>query len=197
MKNLRDRVAVITGGAGGIGLAMAERFAAQGMNVAVADVDAVAAAGAADRLRRAGAPDALGLAVDVRRPDSLEALADAVYARWGAAHVLCNNAGVQLPGRLWEFTPEEWDWLLSVNLLGVVNGIRVFVPRMIAGAAPGHIVNTASVGGLVAYPGIGIVHRLQVRGRRALGDAPPGSRRRRRGDPRVGAGARPDGERPA
>jgi len=105
MKNLRDRVAVITGGAGGIGLAMAERFAAQGMNVAVADVDAVAAAGAAERLRSAGAPDALGLAVDVRRPDSLEALADAVYARWGAAHVLCNNAGVQLPGRLWEFTP--------------------------------------------------------------------------------------------
>jgi NAD(P)-dependent dehydrogenase (short-subunit alcohol dehydrogenase family) len=156
MKNLRDRVAVITGGAGGIGLAMAERFAAEGMNVAVADVDAVGAAGAADRLRRAGAPDAVGLAVDVRRPDSLEALADAVYARWGAAHVLCNNAGVQLPGRLWEFTAEEWDWLLSVNLLGVVNGIRAFVPRMIAGAAPGHIVNTASVGGLVAYPGIGM-----------------------------------------
>jgi NAD(P)-dependent dehydrogenase (short-subunit alcohol dehydrogenase family) len=156
MNDLRDRVAVITGGASGIGYAMAGRFAAEGMRVALADVDGWAAAAAADRLRAVGAGEAVGVAVDVRRPESVEALATAVYERWGAAHVLCNNAGVQMPGRAWEFTAAEWDWVLGVNLLGVVHGIRAFVPRMIAGGEPGHIVNTASVGGLVAYPGIGM-----------------------------------------
>jgi NAD(P)-dependent dehydrogenase (short-subunit alcohol dehydrogenase family) len=154
MKDLRDRIAVITGGASGIGNAMAERFAAEGMKVAVADLDGAAAQDAAGRLPSAGAPDALGLPVDVRRPESLEALAVAVYDRWGATHILCNNAGVQMPGRAWEFTAEEWDWLLGVNLLGVVHGIRAFVPPMIERGDPGHIVNTASVGGLVAYPGL-------------------------------------------
>lgn len=154
MKELRDRVAVITGGASGIGYALAERFAAEGMRVALADVDGEAAGRAAEGLHSVGAAEALGLAVDVRRPESVEGLAATVYERWGAAHVLCNNAGVQMPGRAWEFTAEEWEWLLGVNLLGVVLGIRAFIPRMIAGGEPGHVVNTASVGGLVAYPGI-------------------------------------------
>jgi NAD(P)-dependent dehydrogenase (short-subunit alcohol dehydrogenase family) len=154
MRDLRDRVAVITGGAGGIGRAMAERFAAEGMRVALADVDGQAAERAAAHLRSAGAAAAIGLAVDVRGAERVEALADAVYQSWGVVHVVCNNAGVQMPGRAWEFTAEEWDWLLGVNLFGVVHGIRSFVPRMIAGREPGHIVNTASVGGLVAYPGI-------------------------------------------
>ena len=156
MKDLRDRVAVVTGGASGIGYAMAERFAAEGMRVAVADVDGTAAARAAERLRELGGRDALGLAVDVRLADSVEGLAAAVYDRWGGTHVLCNNAGVQMPGRAWEFTAEEWEWMLGVNLLGVVHGIRAFVPRMLEAGEPCHVVNTGSVGGLVAYPGIGM-----------------------------------------
>jgi NAD(P)-dependent dehydrogenase (short-subunit alcohol dehydrogenase family) len=154
MKDLRDRVAVITGGASGIGYAMAERFAAEGMRVAVADVDGAAAEQAAELLQESSGGEAVGLAVDVRRAESVEVLAAAVYERWGATDVLCNNAGVQMPGRAWEFTPEEWEWLLGVNLLGVVHGIRAFVPRMLEAGEPGHVVNTASVGGLVAYPGI-------------------------------------------
>ena len=156
MQELTGRVAVITGAAGGIGYAMAERFAREDMRVVVTDIDAQAAAATAQGLAAATGTETLGLGVDVRSAETVEALAAMVYERFGAAHVLCNNAGVQLPGRAWEFTAEEWNWMLGVNLLGVVNGVRSFVPRMLAGREPGHIVNTASVGGLVAYPGLGM-----------------------------------------
>jgi NAD(P)-dependent dehydrogenase (short-subunit alcohol dehydrogenase family) len=151
MDELRERVAVVTGAAGGIGLALCERFAAEGMRVVMADVDPGRLEAAAERL---GA-DVLAVPTDASSPDAVEALARAAVGRFGAVHVLCNNAGVTRPGPIWEAELEEWDWLLAVNLSGVFHGIKAFVPRMIERGEPAHIINTASIGGLLAYPELG------------------------------------------
>jgi NAD(P)-dependent dehydrogenase (short-subunit alcohol dehydrogenase family) len=156
MDSLLGRVAVVTGGASGIGYALCEAFAGEGMRVVVADVNAGAVTAAAERLAAESGAETLAVPVDVSSWDQVDELAARAAERFGAVHVLCNNAGVQLPGRAWEFTPKEWDWLLGVNLGGVVHGIRAFVPGMIERGEPGHIVNTASIGGLLAYPGIGM-----------------------------------------
>ena len=147
MKQLRDRVAVVTGAASGIGLALAERFVAEGMKVVMADIEAAALATAADALKRR-APAVLATQVDVSRPDDLERLARETYAAFGAAHVLCNNAGVAVIGAVHEHTLADWQWVINVNLWGVIHGVRAFVPRMLAGGDEGHIVNTASMAGL-------------------------------------------------
>jgi NAD(P)-dependent dehydrogenase (short-subunit alcohol dehydrogenase family) len=147
MKQLRDRVAVVTGAASGIGLALAERFVAEGMKVVMADIEAEALATAADALKRR-APAVLATQVDVSRPDDLERLARETYAAFGAAHVLCNNAGVAVIGAVHEHTLADWQWVINVNLWGVIHGVRAFVPRMLAGGDEGHIVNTASMAGL-------------------------------------------------
>jgi NAD(P)-dependent dehydrogenase (short-subunit alcohol dehydrogenase family) len=147
MKQLRDRVAVVTGAASGIGLALAERFVAEGMKVVMADIEAEALATAADALKRR-APALLATQVDVSRPDDLERLARETYAAFGAAHVLCNNAGVAVIGAVHEHTLADWQWVINVNLWGVIHGVRAFVPRMLAGGDEGHIVNTASMAGL-------------------------------------------------
>jgi len=150
MQELRDKVAVVTGGASGIGLALARVFVAEGMRVVIADIEEPALAAALDELVTAGAPvDAVH--VDVTDLASVEALADAVYERHGACHVLCNNAGVGAPSaKIWSTTPNDWRWVFGVNVTGVVNGILVFVPRMLAGGEPGHIVNTSSPDGPIA-----------------------------------------------
>jgi NAD(P)-dependent dehydrogenase (short-subunit alcohol dehydrogenase family) len=149
MQDLRDKVAVVTGGASGIGLALARAFVAEGMRVVIADVEASALAGALDELGAATSVDALY--ADVTDLASVEALADAVYRRHGACHVLCNNAGVGAPSaKVWSTTPNDWRWVFDVNVTGVVNGILVFVPRMLDGGAPGHIVNTSSPDGPIA-----------------------------------------------
>ena len=154
LPDLQGRSAVVTGAGGGIGRALAGALARAGANIVVADIDAGRAHAAAAGIAEETGVKAIGAGVDVSRPEQVDALAALARDQLGGVHVLCNNAGVQLPGKTWEFTASEWDWLLGVNLFGVINGIRSFVPAMIASGEPGHVVNTASVGGLVAYPGI-------------------------------------------
>jgi NAD(P)-dependent dehydrogenase (short-subunit alcohol dehydrogenase family) len=147
VKNFRDRVAVVTGAASGIGLALAERFAAEGMKVVMADIEAGALATASEALRRHAAT-VLAIRVDVSRPEDVERLADETYRAFGAAHVVCNNAGVGVIGAVHEHTLEDWQWVINVNLWGVIHGVRAFLPRMLAGGDEGHFVNTASIAGL-------------------------------------------------
>lgn len=154
MQELPGKVAVVTGAASGIGYALCEAFAAEGMRIAMADVDPAGLDGAAERLVADTGADVLAVPTDVMKWDEVAALEARVVDRFGAAHVLCNNAGVQLPGVTWEFTRQEWEWVLGVNLGGVVHGIEAFVPGMVARGHRGHVVNTASIGGLVAFPGL-------------------------------------------
>jgi NAD(P)-dependent dehydrogenase (short-subunit alcohol dehydrogenase family) len=151
VQELRGRVAVVTGAASGIGLALAQRFAAEGMKVVLADVEARALRLAEDELRGKAA-DLLAVEVDVSKPDDLERLARETYAAFGAAHVVCNNAGVAVMGAVHEHSLADWEWVLGVNLWGVIHGVRAFVPRMLAGGQDGHIVNTASIAGLTTSP---------------------------------------------
>jgi NAD(P)-dependent dehydrogenase (short-subunit alcohol dehydrogenase family) len=151
MKRFRDRVAVVTGAASGIGLALAARFAAEGMKVVMADIEAGALAEAAEGVR-GKAPALLVSQVDVSRPDHVDRLARETYDAFGAAHVLCNNAGVAVIGAVHECSLADWQWVINVNLWGVIHGVRAFVPRMLAGGDEGHIVNTASMAGLTTAP---------------------------------------------
>ncbi len=149
MREFKGRVAVITGAASGIGYAMAERFAADGMKLAIADIHREALDAAASRLRGGGA-EVLAQPTDVTDAAAVEALADRVYREYGAAHLVCNNAGLAAvtPDRTWELSLETWRAILNVNLFGVVHGIRAFVPRMLEAGSEGHILNTASMAGL-------------------------------------------------
>lgn len=143
------RVAVVTGAASGIGFAMSERFAREGMRVVMADIEEPALAEAAEVLIGRGA-QVLPVPTDVASSEQVDALRDRALEAFGAVHVLCSNAGVTGLGRsLWEMTRSDWDWVLGVNLWGVINGIRSFVPVLREQDAA-HIVNTASVAGLVA-----------------------------------------------
>ncbi|MFI8291207.1 SDR family NAD(P)-dependent oxidoreductase [Streptomyces sp. ms191] len=145
------QVAVVTGAAGGIGLAMARRFAAEGLAVVLGDVEEPALGRAAAELSEEGAR-VLAHTVDVTDPASVAALADAAYDTFGAVHVLCNNAGVGsgAEGPMWEHEPNDWKWAFAVNVWGVFHGVQAFVPRMIAGGGPGHVVNTSSGDGGIA-----------------------------------------------
>jgi len=153
VQDLDGRVAVVTGGASGIGNALAKRFADDGMKVAIGDVEAPALELAVKELREGGA-DVIGVPTDVTDPAQVEALAVAAEREFGAIHIACNNAGVGAGGLSWEAPLETWQWVIGVNMWGVIHGIRAFVPRIIAQDA-GHIVNTASVAGLVAAPFMG------------------------------------------
>jgi NAD(P)-dependent dehydrogenase (short-subunit alcohol dehydrogenase family) len=157
MEQLRDRVAVVTGGASGIGLALARTLAAQGMRLVLADIEEAALTRAVAELRAAGA-EASGVRTDVSSAASVEALAKEVYARHGAAHLLCNNAGVFAGGLCWEASEADYRWVLGVNLWGVIHGIRAFVPRMIAGGQEGYVLNVASMAGFTATPFAGVYH---------------------------------------
>lgn len=148
MKDVRGKVAVVTGAASGIGFAMSDRFTAEGMKVVMADVEEGPLDDAAGRLASRGA-DVLPVPTDVRSPDAVEALADAAFERYGAVHVVCNNAGVAGSSRApWDLSRGEWEWIMDVNLWGPIHGTRTFVPRLIK-QGEGHIVNTASVAGLI------------------------------------------------
>jgi NAD(P)-dependent dehydrogenase (short-subunit alcohol dehydrogenase family) len=144
--DLAGKVAVVTGAGSGIGRALACRFAHEEMRVVVADVEQ----GALDETVSLLSGDVLARRPDVSRAEDVDALADAAYARFGATHVLCNNAGVFQGGVVWERTDADWDWTLGVNLFGIVHGIRAFVSRMIEQGDEGHVVNTASYAGLVS-----------------------------------------------
>ena len=152
MHELRNRTAVITGAASGIGLALAQRAAREGMRLVLADIDEAKLAEAAKTLPVAA--DALCTRrVDVSREEDVAALADEAFGRYGGVHLLCNNAGVGLTRLAWELTAADWEWILGVNLWSVVHAVHCFVPRMLAGGDEGHVVNTASVAGLISGPG--------------------------------------------
>ncbi len=153
MKELDGRVAVITGGASGMGLAFAHRSAAAGMKVAIADIEEPALDAAVDGLREVGA-DVLGVRCDVADAHSVHALAAAVDDAFGAAHVVCLNAGVALSGPLHEQSLADWQWILGVNLMGIVHGLDAFLPGLVE-RDEGHVVVTASVAGHTAYPNLG------------------------------------------
>jgi NAD(P)-dependent dehydrogenase (short-subunit alcohol dehydrogenase family) len=149
LQDLSGRVAVITGGASGIGRALGGRFAAEGARVVLADVEAEALARTVKELAADGA-DVTEAVCDVTDPASVESLAEKVYASHGAVHVLINNAGVSAPSaKAWETTPNDWTWVHSVNVFGVAYGIQSFVPRMLAAGEPGHVVNTSSGDGAI------------------------------------------------
>ncbi len=154
MKNLDGKVAVVTGGASGIGRAVATRFAEAGMRVVLADIQEDALDRTASELAAAG-HQVIGVRTDVSVGESVETLAATVMAEFGAVHVLHNNAGVGVGGYLWTHTQRDWEWVLGVNLWGVIHGVRVFVPLMISQGEPAHIVNTASMAGLISVPGLG------------------------------------------
>jgi NAD(P)-dependent dehydrogenase (short-subunit alcohol dehydrogenase family) len=151
MEDLAGRTAVITGAGSGMGKAFALRFAAEGMAIVAADIQPDALAATVAELTAAGHQVA-GVATDVANPDSVHRLADAAYDRFGAVHLLCNNAGVEgyLDGPIWAATTKDWEWTVGVNFWSVVHGIRAFVPRMLAGGEPGHVVNTCSMTAVVS-----------------------------------------------
>lgn len=151
MKDFAGKVAVVTGGAGGIGKALGERFADEAMKVVLADLFPEPLDAAVAELRAKG-HDVTGVVTDVTDLGSVTDLADEAYATYGAVHVLCNNAGVGAgaEGHLWDHTVNDWDWGLSVNLWGVIHGIKAFVPRMLDGGDEGHVMNTSSGNGGIA-----------------------------------------------
>ncbi|MBK3565641.1 MULTISPECIES: SDR family NAD(P)-dependent oxidoreductase [unclassified Streptomyces] len=151
MELREGQVAVVTGAASGIGLAMARRFAADGLKVVLADVEEGALDKAAADLRADGA-DVHARVVDVGVRQQVLDLAESAYDTYGAVHVLCNNAGVGsgAEGRMWEHEPNDWQWAFAVNVWGVFHGIQAFVPRMIKSGQPGHVVNTSSGDGGIA-----------------------------------------------
>jgi len=155
MREFRDRVAVVTGGGSGIGAALCWRWARAGMKVVVADIDLAAAERISTALE-AAEHEAIAAKVDESRAAEVEQLALLAYRTYGSVDLLCNNAGIVPSGRyrpIWEYPLEDWQWALDVNLMGIVHGIRSFVPRMLEQKTPAHIVNTASVAGLVSGAG--------------------------------------------
>jgi NAD(P)-dependent dehydrogenase (short-subunit alcohol dehydrogenase family) len=141
MRAFRNRVAVVTGGASGIGKALARAFVGEGMKVVIADVEEPALKAAVQELGR----DVMGVVTDVSDPASVQALADRVFERHGACHILCNNAGVAVPNLdLWETEPSDFQWVYGVNVAGVAHGVQSFVPRMIASGEEGFVMNTSS-----------------------------------------------------
>jgi NAD(P)-dependent dehydrogenase (short-subunit alcohol dehydrogenase family) len=152
MKLEAGKVAVVTGAASGIGFGLAERFARAGMNVVLADIDEVAMAEAARRIREHGV-DALEVRTDVSSEEAVQALAAATRERFGAAHVVCNNAGVACKADPWFGPLSAWEWVLGVNLWSVIHGVRAFLPMLATQEGGGYFVNTASMAGLL--PGFG------------------------------------------
>ncbi len=148
IEQLDGRVAVVTGGGGGLGRAMGERFASEGMKVVLADVRAEPLDKTVAELRDRGL-EVSGVVADVSKWESVENLRDRAFDAYGAVHLLCNNAGVGVgaEGRLWEHEINDWRWAIGVNLYGVIHGINAFVPHMLDHGEPGHVVNTSSGNG--------------------------------------------------
>lgn len=151
MKNFKGKVAVVTGAASGIGWALAERCAQEGMRVVLADIEEQALIQTAKRFEAAGAI-VLAVPTDVSEGADVKALAQKTLDTFGSVHLLFNNAGVSAPGSIWEATDADWEWVIGVDLWGVIHGVRAFVPIMLDQDTEGHIVNTASGAGLVPRP---------------------------------------------
>jgi NAD(P)-dependent dehydrogenase (short-subunit alcohol dehydrogenase family) len=146
------KVAVVTGAGSGIGRELAVACARDGYDVVLADIDAMGLAATADLVIALGV-EAMRVRCDVGQDAEVEDLARRTYERFGATHLLFNNAGVAVGGPVWTTTAEDWKWVLDINLMGVVNGVRAFVPRMLKQEGACHIVNTASVAGFLSIPG--------------------------------------------
>ena len=160
ISDFKGKTAVLTGGASGFGLECARIGARLGMNLVIVDVQADALKQAHDELKSLGAT-VMAKKVDVSNADAMQGLASAVFERFGAPHFVFNNAGVGAGGLVWENTVEDWEWLLGVNLWGVIHGVRLFTPMMLDAAKQdpnyqAHIVNTASMAGLLTPPNMGI-----------------------------------------
>lgn len=155
MESFQGKVAVITGAASGIGRALAQRCVQEGMKVVLADIEEGALNATATALQAQGAT-VLGVRTDVAQAAEVAALAQRTLESFGAVHLLFNNAGVAAGGPLWEMSLQDWEWVLGVNLWGVVHGIRTFVPLLLQQGSEAHIVNTASIAGLVSTPGLGV-----------------------------------------
>jgi NAD(P)-dependent dehydrogenase (short-subunit alcohol dehydrogenase family) len=151
MKELRGRVAVVTGAAGGIGRALAERFGREGMRVVLADVDEAGLA-ESERVVRATGASALSVPTDVTRADQVSALAERTLEVFGGVHVVCNNAGVFAAGPSWQAPLSDYEFVLGVNVWGVIHGVRTFVPILLERGEEGHVVNTASMAALTSMP---------------------------------------------
>lgn len=172
MDGFADKVAVVTGAASGIGLALSKRFAQEGMKIVLADIEAGALADATAAIQANGGT-AIAVQTNVMREDEVKRLADTTFDTWGNVHVLCNNAGVSAGANVdgvWSFATEDWNWVLGVNFWGVLHGIRHFVPRMLEKAEAGHIVNTASVAGLATVGGIAPPYTISKHGVVALSE---------------------------
>jgi NAD(P)-dependent dehydrogenase (short-subunit alcohol dehydrogenase family) len=149
MKEFNGKTAVVTGAASGMGRAFAERFAAEGMKVVLADIEAPALETAVAQMREAG-HDVIGVRTDVSKPEALQALAQQAVDTYGKVHVVCNNAGVDgYLGTIWEARPRDWQWTFGVNFWGVVHGVTAFMPILLAQDEEAHIVNTASATAIV------------------------------------------------
>jgi NAD(P)-dependent dehydrogenase (short-subunit alcohol dehydrogenase family) len=155
VESFKDTVAVVTGGGSGIGRALALALARAGSRVVVADVDEAAMAAVGGEIQDLGG-HAVTMRTDVSRLEDVQALAERAFTTFGGVHVLCNNAGVATWGGLERATHRDWQWVLGVNLWGVIHGIEAFVPRMITAGQRGHVVNTASMAGLIASQGLGV-----------------------------------------
>lgn len=155
MEHFQDKVAVITGAASGFGRAFAQKGAQLGMKLVLADIDGDALSDVVESLATAGA-DVIGLPTDVSNGADVEALARRALDAYGKVHLLFNNAGVGVSGFIWEMSANDWSWVLGVNVMGVAHGVRVFTPIMLRQGEPAHIVNTASVAGLISPPSMGV-----------------------------------------
>jgi NAD(P)-dependent dehydrogenase (short-subunit alcohol dehydrogenase family) len=154
MESLESKVAVITGAASGIGLGMAREFGHEGMRVVLSDVSEECLNKAVTDLQSEGI-ECIGQIADVRSLEAVEALARAAVDAYGQVHVVCNNAGVGVFGRQWELSEQDWALAIDICLWGVINGVRAFVPRMLTSGVQCHVVNTASMGGLLSAPFVG------------------------------------------
>jgi NAD(P)-dependent dehydrogenase (short-subunit alcohol dehydrogenase family) len=153
MQELKGKVAVITGAAEGIGKAIAVAAAAEGMQLVLADISAELLNNTVQELRQTGV-EVTGVVTDVAKESDIQALADQAYAQFGHVHLLVNNAGVAFAKSAWETTAKDWEWIIGINLYGITHALRIFVPRMLASDEVAHIVNTASVAGLIAEPAL-------------------------------------------
>ncbi len=155
MNQFTDRVAVVTGGASGLGRAMAWRFAREGMKIVLADIEQTTLDTTLEEFQEAG-HEAIAVQGDVSRAADVESLAEQTLAAFGAVHIVCNNAGVAPGGLVWEHTVKDWEWAMGPNVWGVIHGVRVFTPILLKQNTEAHIVNTASVAGLLSLPGMGL-----------------------------------------
>jgi len=170
MKDFKDKVAVITGAASGIGLGIARRAAKEGMKLVVADIEKETLKQAEKEFKSSGT-DVISVLIDVSKAENIEKLAQETLNAFGEVHLLCNNAGVAVPGFLWETVASDWDWVIGVNLWGVIHGIRTFVPIMLEQKNECHIVNTSSMAGVLYGDPVNGIYSITKQGVVALSES--------------------------